>query len=102
MCAASVTAASIVVYLLAEASGEQALIEPLRSRPPPRTDELVLYPSRYQSDEVDRNSGMALKLQSSPAERACVWSTQKTLIKCHTYYACGLAAFVEDPEDCPQ
>jgi len=48
-----------------------------------------LYPSRYQSDEVDRNSGMA-KSCNRRLRAACVL-VAKNLIKCHTYYR-GLAA----------
>ncbi len=48
-----------------------------------------LYPSRYQSDEVDRSSGVA-KSSNRRLRAACIL-VAKNLIKCHSYYR-GLAA----------
>ena len=48
-----------------------------------------LYPSRYQSDEVDRNGSVA-KSCNRRLRAACVL-VAKNLIKCHLYYR-GLAA----------
>ncbi len=48
-----------------------------------------LYPSRYQSDQVDRSSSVA-KSYSRRLRAACIL-VAKNLIKCHSYYR-GLAA----------
>lgn len=59
-----------------------------------------LYPSRYQSDEVDRQGGLA-RVANRRLRAACMM-VGKNLIKCHPYYR-GLSAYWEkqkvDPRD---
>jgi len=57
-----------------EVAGEAARIGTTH-RPPPERDELGLYPSRYQSDEVDRKQRHGLKAcNRRPASGFASWS----------------------------
>lgn len=58
-----------------------------------------LYPSRYQSDEVDRNGSVA-KNCNRRLRAACIL-VAKNLIKCHPYYR-GLAAVWKRQNICTQ
>jgi len=78
--------------LLGASRGRQGRSKHYASATAPETAQLGLYPSRYQSDEVDRNSRHGLKAASFACERLASWFAQKNLNQnVHTTFV-GLAA----------